>query len=519
MKTYILRLEPHDDLVSTRDKMGWAKDSRILLVWPENKALLNRRLDLILLQRHSRSLGSQLALVTHDPEVHYFAPRLGIPVFRSLHKAQGQHWRVPRRFRRFQEMAERPDLQGKLEDKPFGSPKPQGPESGRSRVALRPPIENDTLPPLARLVLFLVGVLAVLALAASLAPSARLVLTPRTMVQDVLIDAWTGPDIDSVNISGAVPSQLITVAVEGRDSLPSSGSLRLTTQPATGAVTFTNLTDQPVKIPLGSGVRGLDAAIARLRFVTTRPGEVPAGSGQTLQLPVQCVTPGPQGNLPAGSLVAIEGLLGTQLSAVNPQPTSGGNDRLLPIPTQTDRSKLAERLRQALKKTALQEIQSRLDPGDLLIPASLALTTTLDQTYQPAENLPGEQLVLSQRLEYQARFVDAAAIHNLAQTVFDANLPAGYSVLPDTLQLENLTQPEADQAGVVRWRIHATRQVRARIQEAEAIQISLGLKPGQAISRLQQRLPLEQPPRIELLPEWWPRLPFLPFRISVFNQG
>ncbi len=116
MKTYILRLEPHDDLVSTRDKMGWAKDSRILLVWPENKALLNRRLDLILLQRHSRSLGSQLALVTRDPEVHYFAPRLGIPVFRSLHKAQGQHWRVPRRFRRFQEMADRPDLQGKLED-------------------------------------------------------------------------------------------------------------------------------------------------------------------------------------------------------------------------------------------------------------------------------------------------------------------------------------------------------------------------------------------------------------------
>ena len=108
MKTYILRLEPHDDLVSTRDKMGWAKDSRILLVWPEKGRLLNRRLDLILLQRHSRELGSQLALVTRDPEVHYFAPRLGIPVFRSLNKAQGQHWRVPRRFRRFQELAEAP---------------------------------------------------------------------------------------------------------------------------------------------------------------------------------------------------------------------------------------------------------------------------------------------------------------------------------------------------------------------------------------------------------------------------
>jgi hypothetical protein len=67
--------------------------------------------------------------------------------------------------------------------------------------------------------------------------------------------------------------------------------------------------------------------------------------------------------------------------------------------------------------------------------------------------------------------------------------------------------------------LHATRQVQARIADADAVQLSLGLDPLQAISRLRASLPLEQPPRIELQPDWWPRLPFLPFRISVFNQG
>jgi hypothetical protein len=256
-----------------------------------------------------------------------------------------------------------------------------------------------------------------------------------------------------------------------------------------------------------------------LRFITTRAGQVPAGAGQTLQLPVQCTTPGPSGNLPAGSLSAIEGLLGTQLSVANPDPIGGGDERQLPIPTQADRRKLAERLRLALEKTALQEIQGQLSPGDLLIPGSLKLTKILDETYQPAEILPDDQLTLSQRLEYQARYVDAATLRSLAQTVFDANQPAGYSVLAGSLQLEILTRPEADKAGLVRWRLHATRQVQARIQEAEAVQLSLGLEPVQAISRLQQRLPLEQPPRIELQPVWWPRLPFLPFRISVLSQG
>ena len=511
MKTYILRLEPHDDLVSTRDKMGWAKDSRILLVWPEQKVLLNRRLDLILLQRFSRALGSQLALVTRDPEIHYFAPRLGIPVFRSLNKAQGQHWRVPRRFRRFQELAETPAPR-------IPATEPVSPEPSRA-IPQRPPIEVFSFSPWARLAIFFIGVLAVLALAASLAPSARLVLIPRTLVQDVLIDAWTGPDVTSVNISGAVPYQLVTVAVEGRLSLPSTGSIRLPSQPASGAVVFTNLTDQPVKVPQGTGVRATASTIAGLRFVTTRPGELPAGPGSTLQLPVQCVTPGPQGNLPAGVLGAIEGLLGTQLSVANPEPTTGGSDRLEPIATQNDRRKLAEQLQLSLEKTALQEIQTILDPGDLLITTSLKLQKTLDQTYQPEELLPTDQLGLSQRLEYQAQVVSAAALQSLAQTVFDANLPAGYLVLPGTLQLELLTPPQLDQAGVVRWSIHSTRQLRAQIQEAEAVQLSLGLQPLQAIDRLRQSLPLEAAPRIELQPAWWPRLPFLPFRITVLSQG
>ncbi len=506
MKTYILRLEPHDDLVSTRDKMGWAKDSRIMLVWPEKKVLMNRRLDLILLQRFSRTLGSQLALVTRDPEIHYFAPRLGIPVYRSLSRAQGQHWRVPRRFRRYQELAEQPT-----------AAEPQ-PEPARA-FPQRPPVEEINFSPLARLAIFFAGVLAVLALAASLAPSAKLVLTPRTLVQDVLIDAWTEPDISSVSLSGAVPSQLITVAVEGRDSLSASGSVRLPSQPATGSVTFTNLTDQPVMVPAGTGVRATAASVAGLRFVTTREGEVPAGPGATLELPIQCITPGPQGNLPSGFLVAIEGLLGTQLSVANPDPTSGGSDRLEPIPTQNDREKLAERLRLSLEKTALQELQDLLRPGDLLIPASIQLHKTLDETYQPAEGLPGDQLGLSQRLEYQAQVVSAETLRSLAQTVFDANLPAGYAVLPDTLQLEVVDPPQPDQAGVVRWSLHATRRVQAQIQADEAVQLSLGLQPLQAVARLEKSLPLEGTPRIELLPAWWPRLPFLPFRISVLSQG
>ena len=57
MKTQILRLEAHDDVISAHDKMQWSQTGRILLVWPEHGKILTRRLDLILLLRHSQSLA------------------------------------------------------------------------------------------------------------------------------------------------------------------------------------------------------------------------------------------------------------------------------------------------------------------------------------------------------------------------------------------------------------------------------------------------------------------------------
>jgi hypothetical protein len=64
MKTQLIPLESHDDLISIRDRMSWAKTPRILLVWPKSERIPLRPLDLKVLQRHATSLGAQLGLVT-----------------------------------------------------------------------------------------------------------------------------------------------------------------------------------------------------------------------------------------------------------------------------------------------------------------------------------------------------------------------------------------------------------------------------------------------------------------------
>jgi hypothetical protein len=372
------------------------------------------------------------------------------------------------------------------------------------------------LSPLARLGIFTLGVLAILSIAATLLPSAQIELTPQTQVQEVLIDAWSSPEVGQVNLAGAVPAHRVKVTVEGRDSLPASESLRLPDRPAVGEVLFTNLTDQAVKLPVGTVVRSMGKHAQR--FATTRAGELPAGPGTSLALPVRALAPGKSGNLPAGSLTALESLLGTQVSVTNPSPTRQGSDRLEPVPSAGDRQQLAERLQNTLQDTALQELRAGLAEGDLLIPSSLELVRVVQSEYRPGEDQPADRLYLNQQLEYQALVIAAQDLHTLVQNVFDANLPTGFAPQPGSLQIEVISPPEIAEDGLVRWKLHANRRIVAQLSEPQAIQLVLGRPIDQAMQQIQANLPLEQSPTVSLTPAWWPRLPILPFRIAIARQ-
>src|ERR1041385_7265241 len=114
MKTQIITLESHDDLISVRDRMSWAKTPRILLVWPKYEKVTLRQVDLKVLQRHASSLGAQLGLVTRARRVRNDAEALRIPVFESTGQAQRVAWPKPRR-RRWTRRPPRKDLREKRE--------------------------------------------------------------------------------------------------------------------------------------------------------------------------------------------------------------------------------------------------------------------------------------------------------------------------------------------------------------------------------------------------------------------
>jgi hypothetical protein len=501
-KTQILRLEPHDDFISARDKMGWSKAGRILLVWPEGSHILYRRLDLTLLQRHSAFLGAQLAVVSNDTDVCYHAKKLDIPVYRTIQSAQKSHWRTHRWGILQQTISRsldhpRPDLQALA-------------------LTARPQASKFLAQPVTRLVLFTLGVIALLSIAAVLVPEATIVLTPETRSQELVLNVRARPGIDTVSISGDIPTRLVTAEVEGRSSLPSSGTTRIPEDYAKGQVRFTNLTDRSITIPAQTVVRTPDNPA--VRFATLTTANIFPGVGQTITVTVQAIEPGTTGNLSPNRLIAIEGELGASLSSTNPQATRGGSERSLSIATQRNREQLFEQLIDDLSNTVQDELLRQLTAGDILFTPTITVAHVVEQIYEPPDELPSDQLGLNLRVEYQALAAAQIDLQQLAEYALDANLPKMFQAVPDTIVIENITSPVIKEDRTAEWKIRARRELRAVIQESEAVSLSLGISPDLAAKKLAAELPITSQPRIQLNPSWWPRLPILPFRYIITIQ-
>ncbi len=499
MKTQIIQLNRNDDYLSVRDKMSWSHAERILLIWPDHGHVLNQQLDLNLVKRHALTMGAQVALVTHDAEVRFYAQQIGIPVYGNLYRAQDIHWSINQR--RTVDPMRNYNITSILSLGQFY--RQQAPAW----------LEH----PATRIICFGLSVLALFALGVFILPSATIVLSPQIKIQTLRFDLTADPSITSINYSrGSLPTYIQEVIVEGDDTIPATGLMMIPDEPAIGNIRFTNISDQKTNIPIGTVVSTLGSN--PIRFITSSIREVTVDPHQSVSLPARAIKPGSSGNLPPDQLISIEGRLGLDLTVTNPRSTHGGMDVSYPSPSTLDIRLLRERLRTQLKQTALMQMQSILPDGDLVISPTLTIIDTLEETATPSIGEPGNLLELSMRLRVQSHVVSDQEIFNLVTPIMDSNTPAGFSSLVNTLEIIQLSNPTTGKDGNAHWTISAVRKLQADIPTRRVVNIIIGITVPQARERLFASLPLTEQPQIVLIPAWWPRLPLLTMRMDVVQS-
>ncbi|MBW8011584.1 MAG: hypothetical protein FVQ83_10150 [Chloroflexi bacterium] len=500
MKTQIIQLEEYDDFASARDKIGWGQGDRILLVWPRKGIHLDRKLDLVLLQRYCNTLGSQFALVSRNRIVKARALQLDIPVFRSMRLAQRTPWET-----------------GIPEDKEEKR-KPSKSRLNELREKLiQPPPKQRLESPRARWTIFGIGVTAFLALSSVVLPRAEIHLQPQSDIQEINLEVEANPLIPSYNLSGALPALAVKVVVEGRDSLQTQDTIQIPYQTATGRITFTNLTDQPVSVPEGTVIRSVQDETPN--FITTVSGELSGEVQETLNLPVEAMNPGVAGNLPRDSLLVIDGYLGLSVSVSNQEAISGGSDRTAPAPSSQDYIDLKSQLIESLSLNAIEEILSSSQPNDFVIPSIFSAGNVLIEEFTPAEPLPANELNLIMQVEFEILIVDWDDLQGMAAVILDGNLESGQIPQAETLEIEHLTTPVINANGIATWEIVIRRNITSEISTPQVLSLAMGSSLDSTSRDLEQAFDLESAPEIIIFPGWWPRLPVLPFRILVINEN
>jgi hypothetical protein len=491
LKTQIITLESHDDLISVRDKLSWAKTPRILLVWPKYEKVTLRVLDLKVLQRHADSLGAQLGLVTRRANVRRDAESLGIPVFVSTTKAQRELWPDSAPRTRRLPKAPRRDLR-KVRDSVYE-------KEASWRTSL-----------LGRVLTFTVGVIAVLAIAGLFVPRAELTIYPEAQTQNVVIPVAASEATESISVTGLIPAQTLSVTLNAEQSLAIVSEISVPKSKSKGIARFTNLSQSEVNIPAGTVV----ATESSTRFVTLNDTRLPAGIDEFVDVPIEALDAGTQGNVVADMITIVEGSLGLSISVTNPNPLKGGTNSQLVGATDEDRAKLREVVMNNLRRDAESKIRAQIAPADLLLMDTFEVAKITEENFTPTAGQPGKTLVLNMQVEFSTRYVLDDNLRQLSLSTLNASVENGFeaTALP---VYKVIADPSTDNSDISHFDLEVTRTLLRQVDEMQVFSIVRGHKPELIKDELVSKLSLRQQPEIGITPSWWPWFPLIPFNISM----
>jgi hypothetical protein len=491
LKTQIITLESHDDLISVRDKLSWAKTPRILLVWPKYEKVTLRLLDLKVLQRHADSLGAQLGLITRRANVRRDAESLGIPVFDSTGKAQKDVWpQSSPRMRRI--------------------PKTPRHDLRKERESIYEKEASWRTSLFGRVITFTAGVIAVLAVAGLFVPRSTLTLYPDSQAQSVVIPVSASESVESVSLTGLIPARRLSVTVSAEQSSPITSVISVPKTKAEGIAQFSNLGQTEVDIPAGTVI----ATGSSIRFVTTHATRLLAGLDEVVDMPIQAVELGDDGNVEADTITIVEGPLGLLVSVSNPEPITGGTDSRLTGASDEDRAELSEAVLENLQRDAEAKLREQISSDDLLLLDTFEVSQIVEENFEPLIGQPGKTLTLRMQVEYSARYISAEDIKQLSLGTLDSSIADGFEPFGLVL-FKPLNEPKTDSDGVTHFELDVNRTLLQKIDFAQVFSVIRGHNPENAREELTKSFSLRKEPEILTTPSWWPWLPMIPFNISV----
>ncbi len=528
----VISVHPNSTTETLRRRLAQSRARRIVLMLPEDWRELDSLARLRLLQRQAQIQRRELALITRTSSTRKAAQQLGIPAFQDVNE-MSKHgaWRMDPAL---------PPVDPRHPAKDLPDPPPwrtgewTGDGGGHQtpsviRQAARPSLhkarqkriqaEMKVRSPLPQWMQFagygLVG-LFLLALLGGFVlvvlPAATVTVVPGQSEATATVELTADPSVTVPDLeTGLIPARAVETFVEVTGSIATTGREQRASDPAVGTVVFTNLGNQPVKIPANTIVS--TSTGERIEFRTTEPADLPGPAGNRVSVPIEAVEPGIQGNVRANTITTVGGALRFQVRVTNPNATSGGTSSLVPVVKQVDKDNLLDAVYAQAQAQAHDKLLPELTEGEWLPDASVQ-TYIIAQFFDHFNDEPAEELSLTLRVLIQGIAIDQESAQEAAFHALEDAVPQRAKLVADSIVY--LVDPDMTVAGsTVQLKVTAKGNYVIPIDAREMRSAIAGLTPEEATSLLQREWILADVPQYYLDPPWKKTLPSIPTRIQI----
>jgi hypothetical protein len=203
-----------------------------------------------------------------------------------------------------------------------------------------------------------------------------------------------------------------------------------------------------------------------------------------------------------------------QVNVINVTPTEGGGMSQARYVTNADKDQLRESSLLQLKEDGYYDLMAQLGEEEILARASLQ-AFVLSETYDKFPGEVGESLDLHMRALVRGTVIDREDVELLGLRMLQLEVREGFQLLSGEteVRIDEISDVEYD--GTLTFQIAAEGLSWAEIDVLEIKEAVKGKLAADAEEHLSRHLSLATKPTVEVLPAWWDRVPWLPFRIAV----
>lgn len=510
-KPEFVQIETGEDVSSIKDRLTFIRGKNVLLIWPEEGTALTRKLDLVLIQRESMRRAIRLALVTHDSEVIKNANELNISTFETIGASERSRWKRGR-SKVFTSRKQRPD----------NEPEPETLMEVASRVRGTQIRGSRWFRLGLRLIVVLIFVGIVFAGIYIFVPTAIVTIIPNEQnidSGDILIIA--DPSLQGIQVdveNGIIPTIRHRITIEDEVlTVNTTGTQSSDNVRATGVVTFINRTDNEVAIPIGTQVS--TGTGTPVQFRTLEALTLDAGVGQEVDVAVEAMpnSAGAVGNVATSLVNTVVGPLESDVSVINRIPMTGGENLSVNIVTDEDRQSLLRLMRQQLQTRAFLEVQSNLTESQFIVDETIQIVSETDVTFSAEVGAETDTLTLTMDALIEIISVDERFAEQVVFAYMANEIARGRVILPESIAYERGVVTFDPATRTISFVMSGTGMVQGQIDSAFLEDSLAGQSEESAMNYLLTQVDYLDgtTPQIEISPNWFGRMPMLPFRITI----